>query len=127
VSNEHAGQEVVTVNASLNHAAARESFPALIDQELEPATEAQVRTHLVACDSCRQGFERYERAVEKVRALGRENAPDALATLILNRTRKRRGLRNLVRVHNTYRLPVEIILPVLLAAVIAALMMLLLT
>ncbi|MDQ3265483.1 MAG: zf-HC2 domain-containing protein [Myxococcota bacterium] len=116
------------MNASLSHTAAREYFPALIDQELDPAAEAKVRGHLVECPPCRQGFLKYERAVEKVRGLQREKAPDALATMILHRTRKRRhGLRAIVRAHENYRMPYEIILPILLAAVIAALMVMLIT
>ncbi len=112
------------MNASLSHSAAREYFPALIDQELDPAAEAKVRGHLVECPPCRQGFQKYERAVEKVRGLQREKAPDALATMILHRTRKRRhGLRAIARAHDQYRMPFEIILPILLAAVVAALML----
>lgn len=111
------------MNAELSHTAAKAFFPALIDQELEPKEEAKVRGHLAQCPTCHQGFEKYERAVTRVRQLERVRAPDLLATRILQRTRRKRGLRQIAKVHQDYRIPVEILIPVLLAAAIAAWMM----
>lgn len=111
------------MNAELSHAAAKAFFPALIDQELAPKEEARVRGHLALCKPCHEGYAKYERAVTRVRQLERVRAPDLLATRILQRTRRKRGLRQIARIHQDYRVPVEILIPVLLAAAIAAWMM----
>lgn len=111
------------MNLQLTHSAARESFGALIDQELEPREEAKVRGHLAECPSCNAGYMKYERTVTRVRQLERVRAPDLLATRILQRTKKKRGLRQIAKVHADHRVPVEIVIPVLLAAAVATWML----
>lgn len=107
------------MNLQLTHSAAKASFAALIDQELEPKEEARVRGHLAGCPSCQERYVKYERTVSRVRQLERVRAPDLFATRILQRTKKKRGLRQIARVHADYRVPVEILLPILLAAAVA--------
>lgn len=111
------------MNVELTHTAARAFFPALIDQELEPKEEAKVRGHLALCRPCQEGFQKYERAVTRVRQLERVRAPDLLATRILQRTRRRRGLRQIAKLHHDYRVPVELLIPILLAAAVATWLM----
>ena len=105
---------------ALTHTDAKAFFPALIDQELPPAEEAKVRGHLADCDSCQQRWTKYERTITRVRQLERVRAPEALATKILQRARRRRGPRLLAKVHADYRVPVEILIPILIAAAVAA-------
>ncbi|AKQ65248.1 hypothetical protein A176_002160 [Myxococcus hansupus] len=106
----------------MNHREARALFLALADDEL-PAPQAQeVRTHLDGCEDCRQGWQRYASVVKRVQAVEREKAPPALASRVMNRVRHQRrfGLRGLHTAHMNHRLPVEILIPLLLAAAVAA-------
>ena len=110
----------------LTHRDATRLFPALIDQELAEVEQVRLREHLDGCDACRQGWERYSRAVGKVRSLERERAPAALATVIARRVRRRRTFagRGLALAHANYRVPFEVIIPILLGVLVAALLLL---
>jgi anti-sigma factor RsiW len=106
----------------LSHREAKALFFALADQEL-PAPEAQaVKTHLDGCEECRTGWERYARTVQRLRGVEREKAPPALASVVMTRVRRRRnfGLKGLHTSHAQYRLPVEVLIPLLLAAAVGA-------
>jgi len=106
----------------LDHREAKALFFALADEEL-PAPEAQaVREHLDGCEECREGWQRYERTVQRLRGTEREKAPPALASLVMTRVRRQRrfGLKGLYQAHAQHRFPVEILIPVLLAAAVAA-------
>ncbi len=115
-------RRLMDVEAQMNHGQARALFFALADEELpEPQAQA-VRSHLDGCEECRQGWDRYARTVERVRQVEREKAPPAMAPLVLNRVKRERrfGLRKLHLMHMNYRVPVEILIPLLLAAAVAA-------
>ncbi|WP_246357424.1 anti-sigma factor family protein [Pyxidicoccus fallax] len=106
----------------MNHREARALFLALADDEL-PAPKAQaVRSHLDDCADCRAGWEGYARTVQRLKGVEREKAPPALATQVMNRVRHQRrfGLRALHTTHMHYRVPVEIIIPLLLGVAVAA-------
>jgi anti-sigma factor RsiW len=110
------------VEPRLNHRETQALFLALADEDL-PAPQAHaVRSHLDGCDECRQGWDRYERTVRRVRGVGREKAPPALASLVMGRVRRQRrfGLKGLHLAHANHRFPVEILIPLLLAAAVAA-------
>lgn len=110
------------VDPHLNHREAKALFFALADDEL-PAPQAQaVRTHLDGCDECRQGWEGYSRTVRRLQGVEREKAPPALASLVMTRVRRQRrfGLKGLHMAHMQHRFPVEILIPLLLAAAVAA-------
>lgn len=106
----------------LSHREAKALFLALADEELPPPEAQAVKTHLDGCDDCRAGWERYERTVQRLRGVEREKAPPALASVVMTRVRRRRkfGLKGLHTSHSLYRLPVEILIPLLLAAAVAA-------
>ncbi|XXF80544.1 zf-HC2 domain-containing protein [Myxococcaceae bacterium GXIMD 01537] len=106
----------------LSHREAQALFLALADEELPPPEARAVKTHLEGCEDCRAGWERYEGAVRRVRGVEREQAPPALASLVMTRVRRRRrfGLKGLYHAHAQHRLPVEILIPLLLAAAVAA-------
>ncbi|MCE9672960.1 zf-HC2 domain-containing protein [Myxococcus stipitatus] len=107
----------------MSHREAKDLFLALADDEL-PAPQAQaVRTHLDGCDECRHGWEGYSRTVRRLQSVEREKAPPAMASLVMTRVRRQRrfgGLKGLHMAHMHQRFPVEILIPLLLAAAVAA-------
>ena len=106
----------------MEHREAKALFFALADEEL-PAPQAQaVKEHLDGCEECRAGWQRYERTVQRLRGVAREQAPPALASVVMTRVRRRRkfGLKGLYHVHAQHRFPVEVLIPLLLAAAVAA-------
>lgn len=110
------------VDPRMNHREARALFLELADDEL-PAPKAQaVRTHLDGCDDCRKGWEGYTYTLQRLKGVEREKAPPALASLVMNRVRRQRrfGLRGLHTTHMHYRVPVEILIPLLIGAAVAA-------
>ncbi|RKH18640.1 zf-HC2 domain-containing protein [Corallococcus sp. CA047B] len=110
------------VEPRLDHREARALFLAFADEEL-PAPQAQaVQSHLDDCVECRQGWDRYARTVQRVRTMEREKAPPALASLVAGRVRRQRrfGLRGLHLAHANHRFPVEVLIPLLLAAAVGA-------
>jgi len=113
------------VQLDLSHREATNLFPALIDQELADREAARLKAHLDGCVECREDWDRYSRAVTLVRKVEREPAPPALTSTILRRVRRRRfrGLRALEFFDSNYRFPYEVLLPILLAALVAALLL----
>lgn len=110
------------VEPRMSHREAKDLFFALADEEL-PAPKAQaVRSHLDGCDECRAGWDRYARTVQRVRTVEREKAPPAMASMVMNRLKRERrfGLRKLHLAHMHHRFPVEVLIPILLAAAVAA-------
>ncbi len=108
----------------ISHDEVKDLYAALVDAELQGDLLAQMRAHLDSCRECREGWTKYSRAVEKVRKAPRSRAPGSFATAVKVRVlRRHRGLRGLAHVHAVHRMPVEILIPIMLAAVIAALVM----
>lgn len=109
----------------ISHTQAKALFPALIDEELGRREETELRAHLDTCVECRQGWDRYERAVSLVRKVDRERAPASLASVILRRVRRRKShlFRRAQALQLAYRVPVEVIVPILVAAMVAALLL----
>lgn len=114
------------VEPQLNHREAKALFFALADEELPEPQAKAVRSHLDGCEECRAGWDRYTKTVQRVRTVEREKAPPALASLVLNRVKRERrfGLRKLHLAHAYHRVPVEVLIPLLLAAAVAAFLML---
>jgi anti-sigma factor RsiW len=108
--------------AQLSHRETKALFIALADEEL-PAEKAQaVRTHLDGCGECAQGWQRYSATLIRVRNVEKQKAPPALASLVMTRVKRQRrfGLKRLHQMHAHYRLPVEILIPLLIAAAVGA-------
>ena len=112
--------------AQLSHRDTRAHFLALADEALSAETAREVRSHLDACGECARGWQAYSRTVLRVRQVERHRAPGALASRVMTRVKRQRrlGLRGLVLAHAHHRLPVEVLIPVLLAAAVAAYLML---
>lgn len=113
---------------AMEHREAEALFAPMVDRELAPQQEAALRSHLESCHDCQRGFEKYARAVELVRGVARERAPGDFAQQVLKRVRKRRrGLFGSqgARWFEHISVPVEAALPVILAAIVAALVIVL--
>ncbi|MGQ0505862.1 MAG: zf-HC2 domain-containing protein [Myxococcaceae bacterium] len=115
------------MNAELSHREAKGLFFAHADQALDAASEQKLTQHLDACNDCRIGWDRYHRAVESVRNVEREKAPPMLASVLARRARRRRpfGIKGMQFLHAHHRLPAEMMLPLLVAAALAALLLML--
>jgi predicted anti-sigma-YlaC factor YlaD len=113
--------ETRTVQLDLSHGEARNLFPALLDEALADGEASRLTAHLADCAECRSGWEGYSRAVKVVREVKREKAPPELAGNILRRVRRRRfrALQALERAQADYRVPYEVIVPILLAVAVA--------
>ncbi len=112
------------MNLEISHREARQMFFAAIDEELPNVEEEKLFHHLEGCDDCRVGWEKYAKAVGKVRSLERVRAPASLSTMILRRVRRRRSWthRKLAQAHAHHRLPAEVLIPLLLAVAVATLL-----
>lgn len=108
------------------HQEAQALFAPMVDHELAPDQEAQLKTHLEHCPECQQGFEKYSRAVTLVRSVGRERAPADFAQQVLKRVRKRRRWQGSMQVFESIGIPSQAGIAVLIAAAIAAVVVLLL-
>ena len=115
-------RRLMDVEPQLNHREARDLFFALADEELPEPQAKAVRSHLDGCEECRAGWDRYAKTVQLVRKVEREKAPPMMASLVLNRVKRERrfGLRKLHWAHTHHRFPVEVLIPLLLAAAVAA-------
>lgn len=100
-------------------------FIGAVDDALD-AGEAETFRQVLATDAeLKLRFEKYTGAVKALKALPREKAPAALASMILRRTKRRRSMFRSMATHEaTYRVPVEVIVPLLLAAVVALFLLL---
>lgn len=100
-------------------------FVGAVDDSLD-ANDAAAFRQLLSGDAELKGrFEQYTSAVKALKTLPREKAPAALASMIMRRTKRRRSMFRSMAAHEaTYRVPVEVIIPLLLAATVAAFLLL---
>lgn len=92
-----------------------------VDEAL-PTREAAL---LEADPALQARFDAYRRAVSRLRDAPKEKAPDALASVILRRTRRRRFQLRSSELHAmAWRVPAEVVVPMLLAALVALFMLL---
>jgi anti-sigma factor RsiW len=111
------------VHVELTHSQARDLFGPWVDDELAAPEAVQLKTHLDGCSDCRVGWEAYERVVKTTRSLERQRAPEGLASVILRRVRRRRvGAHASMVSQIQNRLPVEMVIPLLIAAAVIAML-----
>lgn len=113
----------------LEHDQAQELFGLFVDQELAPGEQEALERHLDGCADCAADLAQYERTVAAVRSLERERAPRELTAQVMKRVRRRR--RSLfaaqgARFFEHVSVPVEAVVPVVIAAIAAAAVILLL-
>jgi anti-sigma factor RsiW len=100
-------------------------FLLAVDDSLDATDAEAFRTLLAQQGALKERFEKYRSAVKALKSLPKERAPDALASLIVRRAKRRRfNFRSLAMHEVAYRVPVEVIIPLLLAAVVAAFLLL---
>jgi anti-sigma factor RsiW len=111
--------------AQLSHRETKALFVALADEELPADKAREVQSHLDGCGECQKGWQSYSATVLRLRKVEKQKAPPALASMVMTRVKRQRrfGLKRLHLTHAHYRLPVEILIPLLLAAAVAAFIM----
>ena len=112
------------MQAQLSHREVHSLFVAAVDEQLGLPEVQRFEHHLQGCADCRAGWNRYAQTVQRVRELPRERAPEALASLIARRLKRKRPLLQRTLSQANHRVPVEIIVPLLLAVVVAVLILL---
>jgi anti-sigma factor RsiW len=111
------------VRRELSKAEVERLFVEAVDDALPPAEQAAFAEQLAADVALQARFETYKKTVSRLRVAPKEKAPDALASMILRRTRRRRfQFRN--RELADWRFPAEVVIPLLLAAAVAVFMLL---
>ena len=103
----------------LSHEEARALFQPWVDSELPAPAEASLHGHLSECADCRIGWEEYSGLVSGLRELPEPPVPRELASQILKRARRRRPALRALQLTWAYRVPVELLVPLLIAAAIA--------
>ena len=106
------------------HQRAQELFGPMLEGDIAATQAASLQAHLTDCVECRTGFEQYERAISLVREVGREPAPQGFAARVLRRTRRRRRWSHLQGgrfLELTWFPAAEVMIPVLIAATVALL------
>ena len=98
-------------------------FLGAVDEALSKDEEALFATELEADAALKARFDAYRGAVRSLRQSPKERAPDGLASLILRRSRRRFHLKRGDE-EVAFRVPAEVLIPLLLAALVALLMLL---
>jgi anti-sigma factor RsiW len=112
------------VSPALKSEEVEELFSGAVDGGLKGSDDARLRAALAADPELRARFEKYQKAISLLKGTPKEKAPPALASTIMRRVRRRRvwDRRNGAMQQAMYRVPVEIIIPLLLGVMVAALL-----
>lgn len=102
-------------------------FSAYVDHELPVGELERFVTHVEACEGCAGELEVFEQTVASVRGLPRERAPSAFSRQVMRRVRHRHRRQAAVApyLQGSFQLPVEAAIPIVLAAALALLLLLL--
>lgn len=97
-------------------------FMGAIDDALSDQDVEKLERELETSPDLNDKFERYQRTVRALQRVPREQAPEALATLIMRRSRRRRAFnhRALLEAQTYYRVPAEVMVPIIVAALVVA-------
>jgi anti-sigma factor RsiW len=112
-------KETEAVRRELSKSEVERLFTGAVDDTLSDADQATLEAH----PELRARLAQYRRAVSLLRQAPREKAPDALASMILRRTRRRRQHARDLH-HATWRVPAEVVVPLVIAALVALFMVL---
>jgi hypothetical protein len=109
------------VRSELSDAELERLFVGAADEQLPAPEQNQLNAALEQSPELKLEFEKYKNAIALLKDAPREKAPPALAGMILRRARRRRfGLRNTANLHAHYRVPVEVLIPILVGVLVAA-------
>lgn len=98
-------------------------FVGAVDDALPERDSKAFASELDENPELKARFAKYQRAVSLLKDTPKEKAPDALASMILRRTRRRRFQLRTREIQNAH-FPVEVVVPMLIAALVATFMLL---
>lgn len=110
------------MRTELSKAEVERLFVAAADDALVERDAARLRASLEDDAELKGRFNKYQNAIALLKKSPKEKAPVALASVIMRRVRRRRvwGRNSLHTMHMHYRVPVEVIVPILLGVMVAA-------
>ena len=99
-----------------------ELFVGSADEALLDREEEKLKAELESSPELKAQYDKYMRAVQLLKSEPREKAPVALASMVMRRVRRRRlfGQRGLHTTYMQYRVPVEVLIPILIGVLVAA-------
>ena len=97
-------------------------FIGAVDDTLADPDAVRLRAKLDDDSELKGRFEKYQKAIKLLKKAPRERAPESLSTVIMRRVRRRRlwGRNSLHTMHMDYRVPVEVLIPILIGVLVAA-------
>ncbi len=100
-------------------------FVAAVDGSLPDEDVEQFNDAMQNDVALKSRYETYQRTVKLLRGQPRVQAPLALASVIMRRTKRRRSMMHSLKLHevNLSRVPAEVLIPLLLAAAVALFLM----
>lgn len=102
-------------------------FSAFVDHELPVAELEKLVVHLESCAGCAEELSTFEETVARVRGLPAVRAPSSFSRMVLRRVRHRSRRQSAVApfLDGSFHLPAEAAIPIVLAAVLALVLLLL--
>lgn len=98
-------------------------FVGAVDGALPEQDASEFDSELQANPELKAKFAQYQRAISLLKQTPKEKAPDALSSLILRRTRRRRFQLRTRELQNAH-FPAEVVVPMIIAALVAMFMLL---
>jgi anti-sigma factor RsiW len=117
-------EETDVVRRELSKTEVERLFLGAVDGALAAADAATLEEELRSDPELKARFDRYRKAVGLLRGAPKEKAPEALASLILRRTRRRRFQVRARDLQAAYRVPAEVVIPLVIAVLVALFMLL---
>lgn len=110
------------MRTELSKAEVERLFIGAADDALAERDAVRLRQGLEEDSALKGKFEKYNQAIALLKKAPKEKAPPALASVIMRRVRRRRlwGRNNAHTIQMQYRVPVEVIVPILLGVLVAA-------
>ena len=109
------------MRSELSKAELERLFVEAADDSLADRDAVRLNAELDGSPELKVQFEKYKSAIALLKDSPKEKAPPALASMILRRTRRRRfGARATAMAHAHYRVPVEVLIPILVGVLVAA-------
>ena len=96
-------------------------FVGAADDALPEQDAIRLREGLDDDSALKARFEKYNKAIQLLKKAPKERAPESLSTVIMRRVRRRRlwGRNSTHTMHMQYRVPVEVLIPVLIGVLVA--------
>jgi anti-sigma factor RsiW len=113
-------RETSAVRRQISKSEAERLFVEAVDGSLPDGDALQWQHDLESDVALKSKFEKYGAAVALLKKAPKEKAPEAMASLILRRTRKRRVKNNSQQILNAWNVGAEVLIPILVAILVAA-------